>query len=557
MKKRITAMLLSVQMLAAMVPICAAAPEVSYSYDEETEVLSVSFDTGDGAETVIALNVKNAGDEYTAVKELNTENGRAEIKLSIPIGTYTLTAKRQDTMEVLEKEISLTGEADAAIISAVQTAIADSDAAMLDKLAADNADYLGTVKTDGAGTLMLAAEAVPDTVEEFAELYNGFAVAAALNAATEGSALDSLLGNEALAKAMALDTALPLTDGKNVYDYSSEEVRAKIAEAVCGKNDYSTITDVLDTLKEEILFANLYYGTTDAAEAILEIYIEKTLVEADWSAFEDLSDSLQRTVIEGMKSEYTSYEVVGSDFDKLVENASDKPKTSSGGGGGGGGSSGITVGTPAATAPTPTPETENTESTLPAPQYIFSDMENAKWAYEAVECLYNRGVISGVGDGKYAPDKTITRAEFAKMLMSMVNVGEHSGNGIPFGDVLESDWSYKYIASAYENGIVYGLSDNEFGKNEYVTREQAAVFIERLIDKFEENKPDPGLNVFIEFDDMDDASDWAKESILYLLQVSMIKGKENKNYKPKDYLTRAEAAALFYSYLVVMGREGQ
>ena len=549
MNKRITALLLSAQMLAAMVPVYAAAPEVSYKYDAETAALSLSFDTGDGAETVITLNVKNADDEYAAIKELNTENGLAEIKLSLPAGSYTLTAKRQDTLEVLEKELSLTGEADADIISAVQSAIADGDAAALDKLAEDNADYLGTIKTDGAGALMLAAGAKPATAEEFATLYNGFTVAAALNAATESAVLDTLLDK------MGIDTALPVTDGKNVYEYSAGEVREKIAEAVCKKSDYKSVDDVLDTLKEEVLFANLYYGSTDAAKAMLEVYIDEKLIDADWSDFKALSASLQRTVIEGMRNEYSSYEDIGSDFARLVKKAENKNQTSSGGGVGGGGSSSITVGTTATPAPTTVPE--STESSIPAPQYIFTDMENAKWAYEAVECLYNRGVVSGVGDGKYAPEKTITRAEFAKMLMSMVNAGEPSGKGIPFSDVPESDWSYKYIASAYENGIVYGLSDNEFGKNEYVTREQAAVFIERLINKFEVNKPDPGLNVFIEFDDMDDASDWAKDSILYLLHISMIKGKENKNYKPKDCLTRAEAASLFYSYLVVMGREGK
>ena len=135
---------------------------------------------------------------------------------------------------------------------------------------------------------------------------------------------------------------------------------------------------------------------------------------------------------------------------------------------------------------------------------------------------------------------------------------ENSGDAaLPFEDISPDDWSYKYISAAYKNGVVYGLTDREFGKNEFVTREQAAVFVSRALDRLEQEKPDPGYNVFVEFDDIADAADWAQESVTYLLRISMIKGKENKNFKPKDYLTRAEAASMFYSYLVVMGREGK
>ena len=559
MKKKITALLLSAQIVMAAIPICAAEPEVTYSYDDKTEVLSLRFNTDAGLDTVIAFTVKDNGGEFAAVKELVTENGSAEIKLLLAAGNYTLTAIRQDTLEICEKNLNLTSENEAEIVDAAQKALAAGDAEGLDSLAGEYADYLKTVKTDGAGALMAAAGTADiDTAEKLARVYNGFAIAAMLNTADGADVFYEILKTESLAEVLKLDEILPKINLTNAYEYSSDTVKADIAEKICQNTGYARLEDVTDALQTEVLFANLRFGTTDEIKAVLKAYADAGKVSVSWSDFTALSDSKQRVVIEGLKGEYSSYTGVGSSFDALVKNAAKTGNTTSGSSGGsssgGGGSSSITVGAPAVTAAPSAFEPENSEA---APRYIFSDMENAKWANEAVECLYRRGVVSGVGDGLFAPERTVTRAEFTKMLMSMVDYTEASAGSIPFTDVSEGDWAYGYIAGAYDNRIVYGVTEDTFGPNDYVTREQAAVFIERLINRFEENKPDPGLNVFIEFDDMDDAADWAKDSILYLLRVSMVKGKENKNFKPKDYLTRAEAASLFYSYLVVMGREGK
>lgn len=554
MKKVITAFVLAAQLAAATVPVFAAEPTVSYKYDADTMRLSVKLDTGDGADGKINFVLYDSDGVFSALKELSANNGQSEFSAVVPKGTYTLKAKVQESGETVEKTLTLSDAADEALKEAIRAAIAEGGAA-IDKVALDNADYLQTVYTEGAGELMADSADISENPTEFAALYNKYAAVAVVNKAEDAAGVMHVLGSEKLAGALELDAKLPETGGKNAYTYASDTVKEKAGEKLSQKSDYKTPDELTDDIALKVLLASLKYGSDAERAAQLETYINAQLVKASLADYNKLSETQKRTVIEKMKADFETYAAVGSAFDGYVKQMSDstKNKTSGGsGGGGGGGGSSITVGGGSSQE---TVAQQPAQS--PGPQYIFDDMESAKWAYEAVECLYRRGVISGNGEGKYEPGRRVTRAEFTKMLMCLTGAENSGDAALPFEDISPDDWSYKYISAAYKNGVVYGLTDREFGKNEFVTREQAAVFVSRALDRLEQEKPDPGYNVFVEFDDIADAADWAQESVTYLLRISMIKGKENKNFKPKDYLTRAEAASMFYSYLVVMGREGK
>ena len=189
----------------------------------------------------------------------------------------------------------------------------------------------------------------------------------------------------------------------------------------------------------------------------------------------------------------------------------------------------------------------------PQPQLVFSDMENEKWAIESVEYLYAQGIVSGVDAEHFEPERLVTREEFTKMAMQMAGA-QPTGQTLPFTDVLPSDWSYPYIQAAYSADVVQGVRGDFFDKASPMTREQAAVILDRVITRFEAQRPDPGLNIYITFDDIDDASDWAVDSINYLLRIGMIKGRAESMFMPQEYITRAEAAAMLYAYLNTLGK---
>lgn len=109
---------------------------------------------------------------------------------------------------------------------------------------------------------------------------------------------------------------------------------------------------------------------------------------------------------------------------------------------------------------------------------------------------------------------------------------------IDFIDVEEGNWYYEEIQKAYKAGDIVGISENEFAPDNYITREQTAIIISRLLD-LEGNAE--GANVFY---DSKEISEWAKEYVGAAAGHNLIKGYEDNSYKPQNNIKRAEAVVL-------------
>ncbi|MDR1537161.1 MAG: S-layer homology domain-containing protein [Clostridiales bacterium] len=110
---------------------------------------------------------------------------------------------------------------------------------------------------------------------------------------------------------------------------------------------------------------------------------------------------------------------------------------------------------------------------------IFSDTDN----YNA-SILFQLGIASGVGDGTFAPDRTITRQEAARMLYTAakaLGADVESGNGVSFSDSRDiSDWAKDAVAFVTEKKIMQGTGGNMFSPHGGYTREQSFLTIYRL-----------------------------------------------------------------------------
>ena len=109
----------------------------------------------------------------------------------------------------------------------------------------------------------------------------------------------------------------------------------------------------------------------------------------------------------------------------------------------------------------------------------FDDVPSTYQYYNAVENLAARGIINGIGDGKFAPDANVKREEFAKIVcIALVGSGEvapQGGSG--FTDVADDRWSSGYIKVAAAAGIINGMGDGTFAPDSPVTYEQAVKMI--------------------------------------------------------------------------------
>ncbi len=111
----------------------------------------------------------------------------------------------------------------------------------------------------------------------------------------------------------------------------------------------------------------------------------------------------------------------------------------------------------------------------------FSDVSNGEWYTEAVLTLASIGIIAGYDDGTFAPDSSITRAEFTAIATRFANADELGDN--IFSDVNESDWFYDYIRLASGFGWISGYPDGTFMPNSTITRAEVVTIVNRMLDR--------------------------------------------------------------------------
>ncbi len=181
----------------------------------------------------------------------------------------------------------------------------------------------------------------------------------------------------------------------------------------------------------------------------------------------------------------------------------------------------------------------------------FDDVES-HWSKAAVNDMGSRLVISGVGNEIFQPDKYITRAEFAEILvkgLGLMRVGTFKSS---FDDVGKSAWYYDSVAIASEYGLISGYNNRKFGPNDKITREQAMTIIAKAMKitglkvQFEIGEMGDILKVF---GDSEQSSCWSKESIAACVKLGIVSGRNGHMIAPDGNMTRAETAVVVRNLL--------
>ncbi len=325
--------------------------------------------------------------------------------------------------------------------------------------------------------------------------------------------------------------------GISVLDEVSDVAQAAVYAAVNAKiNDCSGMKKTA-----ELFLNNTLYTVIESAghytdvKYVMNAYIDAGLLDEE----KDLSEDIYKKL---MNKKFATEQDIKDAVKKAKEGISENPPSDKPSGGGGGGSR------PVAAKPT-NPEIEKPEAT-PKPQgttgvntakMTFSDMEDVKWAIEAVDTLYEKGIIAGVGDGKFDPHSYVTREQFARMLCELGGFDAVATN-VAFTDVDKNSWSYPYICTAYSNGIISGISNTKFAPTDIINREQAVAMLYRMVGKnFEEYS-----GTFV-FDDDAEISQWAKLAVYGLHDLGIVNGRTSKTFSAKESMTRVEAAALLFN----------
>ena len=168
---------------------------------------------------------------------------------------------------------------------------------------------------------------------------------------------------------------------------------------------------------------------------------------------------------------------------------------------------------------------------------------------KAIEELAKRGIINGMSEDVFAPDNTMTRAEFAAIIVRALGLPKKSGTY--FKDINSSDWHFDYINTAYGYGIVNGVSETDFNPNAAITKQEAMVMICRAakLCGMENNFGDVAVrNILAEFTDYMTVSSWAKPSVAFCFERG-ISDRSEVEIKPFEAVKRCEIADMIYNLL--------
>ena len=311
-----------------------------------------------------------------------------------------------------------------------------------------------------------------------------------------------------------------------------------------GEADIAIPTDikpVIANIKREIKLTTDIYSATIWNQIYTFLDETKDITGISLSAYNSLSDDNKRRVsLVLMGTKFKDGDEAKAAFLKAIADIPYVlPPSGVGGGGGGGGissdrpySGGLLDVMPGPVAPI-------------LPDVFFTDIENVSWATESILFLAQRQIISGDGNKNFMPDNFVKREEAAKMIvLASRNYNEFAVSD--FSDVDSGGWAFSYISSAYENDIINGISETEFGYGDYVTREDLAVLLYRTLIKV-------GITFTgreTEFTDFDSISEYARDPVLYLAGDSIINGMGDGSFSPKSYATRAQAAKLIYEAVI-------
>ncbi len=164
----------------------------------------------------------------------------------------------------------------------------------------------------------------------------------------------------------------------------------------------------------------------------------------------------------------------------------------------------------------------------------FPDVPLGYWAFNNIESLASKGIITGYPDGLFRPEAHISRSQIAKLVVSSKALSLNTTFKGYFTDVPQDHWAWQYIETAYEQGLVKGFPDKTFKPEDPATRAGAITILMR-----DHPSNTPGTP----FTDVS-PDHWAYPYIMTAKNAGIVRGYSDGTFRPERLVTRAEAAKI-------------
>lgn len=348
------------------------------------------------------------------------------------------------------------------------------------------------------------------------------------------------LNEKKIADVFAEDNSLTGIDDSLIKDwytkeYVTDDLKKNFNERISGKN-FANYADYSEKMVDAFILATVQYPNGSGnVEDIVKAFADRIGVNT--------SKAKSSTWTKLAGENYSNLDGLKDGFNSNVSTSSSS--SSSGGSGSRPGSSGgssnkginsIVGGIPVAM--------DKSNEKLPAAS--FSDIDSVEWAKDAILYLAENEIISGYGDGTFAPNANVRREEFTKIVVAAFAEDAEEAD-ISFKDVADDAWYATYVKKAFGAKIVNGVSEDMFGTGLPITRQDLCVMVYNAA---------VGTGKIIEIDtpqelfaDDDSIAEYAKKAVYALRANGIVSGLTEDEFAPSENATRAQAARIIYSVL--------
>ena len=183
----------------------------------------------------------------------------------------------------------------------------------------------------------------------------------------------------------------------------------------------------------------------------------------------------------------------------------------------------------------------------------YPDVYDSYWASGDINRLTEQCVLEGYPDGMFKPNRKVSRAEMATMVVKGYNLDSTSNaDYLTFKDVPKSHWAHDFISKGVAENMIAGKSHDRFAPNENISRTEALTIMSKGLNcPMDENRAEEILS---QYKDGSQVPCWAKQNVAKAIENGALKNERNQDYiRPNDKTTRAEASSMLQGMRIAGG----
>lgn len=195
------------------------------------------------------------------------------------------------------------------------------------------------------------------------------------------------------------------------------------------------------------------------------------------------------------------------------------------------------------------------DASVACPSAKFVDLNPKEYYHEGIDYVLCEGYMMGMGDNRFSPNTSLTRAQLVVILYRLAGEPEVKGTS-SFKDIPEGKWYTDAVVWANQNEIAKGITKECFAPMQPVNREQMVTFFARYAHFCGISTESDGD--LLDFVDADKVSGYAVDAMTWAVDVGLINGMTTTTLAPRGNSTRAQAAVVVYRFCtLVLGEKGR